>query len=103
MAMLITTKHMSKLLENEYDVPLGVTLYADKCGIVELKLEYVAGSVTVDEKDKKLNMPMSIFKCYFKDSRWIVNTIGDLSHTEIDMAVSSVDAALAKEEVCNGN
>jgi len=100
MALLITTEHLSRLLENEYDVPLGVTRYADKRGVIELKVEYVAGSVTVDEKGKKMNMPMSVFKKFFADSRWIVNTIGDLSYTEVGMAVASIDAALAQES-CN--
>ena len=102
MAMLITNKHLSKLLENEYDVPLGVTHYTDKAGIAELKVEYVEGSVTIDEKGRKTNVPMSVFKEQFGDSRWIVNAIGDFSYTEIDMAVASVDAAIAKEENNNG-
>lgn len=90
MAKLITTEQISKLLGNEYDVPLGVSCYVEFIGIIELKLEYVADSVILTEKGKSTNMPMNVFKTYYGKLRWLVNTIGELSSTEIDMAINYI-------------
>ena len=94
MAKLITTEQLAKLLENEYDIPLGVACYTILTGITELQVEYVADSVTITEKGKTMNMPMGTFKKFFSDAHWVVNTIGELSSTEIGMAV---DYIISKE------
>ena len=90
MAKLITTEQVSKLLENEYDAPLDTTVYVPQVGVASVKLDYVADSLTIEEKGKKTNMPMSVFKTFYKDMRWIVNSIADLSRAEINMAIDFI-------------
>ena len=97
MAKLITTEQISRLLENEYDAPLDTTVYIPNVGVASIKLEYVADSLTFEEKGKKVNMPMDVFRTYYKDMRWIVNSIADLSQTEIDMAVDYIIANMEKQ------
>ena len=99
MAKLITTEQIAKLLENEYDAPLDTTVYIPNVGVASIKLEYVADSLTFEEKGKKVNMPMNVFETYYKDMRWIVNSIADLSQTEINMAV---DYIISQEKQTNG-
>ena len=99
MAKLITTEQLCKLLQNEYDAPLDTTVYIPHVGISSVKLEYVADSLTFEEKGKKVNMPMNVFETYYKDMRWIVNSIADLSQTEINMAV---DYIISQEKQTNG-
>ena len=99
MAKLITTEQISRLLENEYDSPLDTTVYIPNVGVASIKLEYVADSLTFEEKGKKVNMPMDVFRTYYKDMRWIVNSIADLSQTEINMAV---DYIISQEKQTNG-
>ena len=94
MAKLITTEQLAKLLENEY----GGVINASKVisvGWSSYILDYDDGLVTVDDGAGNMDcMPMSEFKTDEAGARWIVNSIAELSSTEVGMAV---DYIISKE------